>query len=46
MVNQQAEVVRRCTDLKVGTYYGDMNVDAWELEAWEAELEKNEVIIN
>jgi endoribonuclease Dicer len=44
MVGQQAKVIREYTDLKVGTYYGEMNVDAWKSETWETELEKIEVI--
>lgn len=44
-MGQQAKVIRRCTDLKVGTYYGEMNVDAWKSETWETEVEKIEVII-
>ncbi|KAG0565599.1 hypothetical protein KC19_7G000600 [Ceratodon purpureus] len=45
LVRQQAKVIRRCTDLKVGTYYGEMNVDAWKFETWETELEKIEVFV-
>jgi len=44
VVGQQAKVVKQDTDLKVGTYYGEMNIDAWKSETWEAELEKNELL--
>lgn len=44
VVGQQAKVVRQHTGLNVGAYYGEMNVDAWKPETWEAELEKKEVV--
>ena len=31
------------TDLKVGTYWGDMGVDFWDAATWKQETEKNEV---
>ena len=42
---QQAKVVGKHTDLKVGSYTGDMNVDAWKLQTWEQEMEKCEVCL-
>jgi len=37
--------VRRHTDLKVGTYWGDMGVDFWDAAMWKQEMEKHEVSI-
>jgi len=45
LVHQQAKVIGEHTDLKVGSYTGDMNVDAWKLQTWEQEMEKCEVFV-
>ncbi|PON59109.1 Endoribonuclease Dicer-like [Parasponia andersonii] len=45
LVTQQAEAVKMHTDLKVGTYWGDMGVDFWRSEMWKEELEKYEVLV-
>ncbi|WVZ00849.1 hypothetical protein V8G54_026918 [Vigna mungo] len=44
-VSQQAEVVKMHTDLKVGTYRGDMGVDYWDGATWKRETEKHEVLV-
>lgn len=31
------------TDLKVGTYWGDMGVDFWDAATWRKEQDKHEV---
>ncbi|XP_047150394.1 endoribonuclease Dicer homolog 2-like isoform X1 [Vigna umbellata] len=45
LVSQQAEVVKMHTDLKVGTYWGDMGVDYWDGATWKQETEKHEVLV-
>ena len=43
ITDQQAEVIKAHTDLKVGKYWGDMGVDFWDAATWNQELEKREV---
>lgn len=31
------------TDLKVGTYWGEMGVDFWDASTWKHEVDKHEV---
>uniref|UniRef100_A0A2N9FEH6 Uncharacterized protein n=1 Tax=Fagus sylvatica TaxID=28930 RepID=A0A2N9FEH6_FAGSY len=45
LVPQQAKAVEMHTDLKVGTYWGDMGVDFWDAATWKREIEKNEVLV-
>ncbi|KAM3691337.1 hypothetical protein ACB098_08G007900 [Castanea mollissima] len=45
LVSQQAKAVEMNTDLKVGTYWGDMGVDFWDAATWKQETEKNEVLV-
>ncbi|KAL5140770.1 Endoribonuclease Dicer 2 [Glycine soja] len=45
LVSQQAEAVKRHTDLKVGMYWGDMGVDFWDAATWKQEMEKHEVLV-
>ncbi|ESW19460.1 hypothetical protein PHAVU_006G127100 [Phaseolus vulgaris] len=45
LVSQQSKAVRRHTDLKVGTYWGDMGVDFWDAAMWKQEMEKHEVFV-
>ena len=33
------------TELKVGKYTGDMNVDAWDRATWETEFNKHDVLV-
>lgn len=42
---QQAEVIKKHTDLKVKKYVGEMNVDFWDKEKWEEELNENNVLV-
>ncbi|KAG4946137.1 hypothetical protein JHK87_042144 [Glycine soja] len=43
LVSQQAEAVKKHTDLKVGMFWGDMGVDFWDATTWKQEVEKHEV---
>ncbi|RVW27130.1 Endoribonuclease Dicer-like 2 [Vitis vinifera] len=45
LVPQQAEAVKMHTDLKVGTYWGDMGVDFWDAATWRKEQDKHEVLV-
>ncbi|KAK8512906.1 hypothetical protein V6N12_030315 [Hibiscus sabdariffa] len=42
LVKQQADAVEMHTDLKVGKYWGDMEVDFWDGAKWKQEIEKYE----
>ncbi|KAK2567376.1 Endoribonuclease Dicer [Acropora cervicornis] len=45
LASQQAKVIEKHTDLKVEKYIGAMNVDLWDKEKWEDELNKNNVLV-
>lgn len=45
LVTQQAGVVKRHTDLKVGMYWGDLGVDFWDASIWKEELARHEVLV-
>ena len=45
LVFQQAKVIQDETDLKVGTYVGDMGVDFWDQAEWQKEFKKNHVLV-
>ena len=45
LVSQQAKVIEKHTDLKVGEYIGAMKVDLWDEAKWEEELNKNNVLV-
>ncbi|XP_071962974.1 endoribonuclease Dicer-like isoform X2 [Antedon mediterranea] len=45
LVNQQAEVIRKHTNLEVGKYIGAMNVDLWQKDKWLEEFEKYQVLV-
>lgn len=40
---QQAEVLRKHTNLRVAHYCGDMNVDYWDRRRWAKELAEQDV---
>lgn len=42
-LTQQAEALKRHTDLKVGMYWGSMGVDYWDASTWKQEVDKYEV---
>uniref|UniRef100_M4ET69 Uncharacterized protein n=1 Tax=Brassica campestris TaxID=3711 RepID=M4ET69_BRACM len=45
LVTQQAEALKRHTDLKVGMYWGSMGVDFWDAPTWKQEVDKYEVLV-
>lgn len=45
LVTQQAEALKRHTDLKVGMYWGSMGVDYWDASTWKQEVDKYEVLV-
>ncbi|CAI0380188.1 unnamed protein product [Linum tenue] len=45
LVRQQAEAVKTHSDLKVGTYWGEMGVDFWDEAIWKQEIDKYEVLV-
>ncbi|XP_071454543.1 endoribonuclease Dicer [Hetaerina americana] len=45
LVTQQGDYIARHTHLSVGKYSGDLNVDNWNANRWEEELNKNQVIV-
>jgi len=45
LVHQQTEVLRKHTQLRVQGYYGQMGVDAWDLDVWSNEFEKHDVLV-
>ena len=42
-VLQQADVLRKHTNLRVSHYCGDMNVDYWDRHRWAKELAEQDV---
>lgn len=44
MFTQQAEALKRHTDLKVGMYWGSIGVDSWDAPTWKQEVDKYEVL--
>ncbi|KAK9865889.1 hypothetical protein WJX84_003096 [Apatococcus fuscideae] len=45
LVHQQADVVRKHLDLRIGTYFGEMNVDCWNKVQWLKEWNSKDVMI-
>ncbi|XP_074323641.1 endoribonuclease Dicer homolog 2-like isoform X2 [Apium graveolens] len=45
LVSQQAEVVEKHTNLKVGKYWGEMGVDFWNAADWKKEQDEFEVLV-
>ncbi|XP_033114296.1 endoribonuclease Dicer-like isoform X2 [Anneissia japonica] len=45
LVNQQAEVIKKHTNLEVGKYVGAMNVDLWQKDQWLEEFQNNQVLV-
>ncbi|KAG8503299.1 hypothetical protein CXB51_001265 [Gossypium anomalum] len=43
LVEQQADAVEMHTDLNVGKYWGDMEVDFWDDAKWQQEIDKYEI---
>ncbi|XP_047256670.1 endoribonuclease Dicer homolog 2-like [Capsicum annuum] len=45
LVTQQGDALKMHTDLKVGTYWGEMGVDFWDASTWKHEVDKHEVLV-
>ncbi|XVE75158.1 hypothetical protein DITRI_Ditri12bG0072900 [Diplodiscus trichospermus] len=45
LVKQQADAVQMHTDLNVGKYWGEMEVDFWDGAKWKQEIQKYEVLV-
>ena len=50
LVQQQADVIRRHLNLKVGDYYGEKVInhkiiDSWDKKMWDNQLELNQVLV-
>ncbi|KAL1418945.1 hypothetical protein MTO96_005486 [Rhipicephalus appendiculatus] len=45
LVVQQQKAIKCQTDLRVGGYVGDMNVDNWNKERWEKEFVESQVLV-
>ncbi|XP_077537077.1 endoribonuclease Dicer-S-like isoform X2 [Haemaphysalis longicornis] len=45
LVVQQQKAIKDQTDLRVGGYVGDMNVDNWSAEHWNAEFVQSQVLV-
>lgn len=50
LVMQQADYIRKNTDLNVGDYYGDKLIDdrildKWDKAIWDKELETNNILV-
>ena len=45
IVLQQADVLRTHLDLRIGMYYGEMNVDGWSKVKWLKEWESHDVMV-
>lgn len=42
---QQRDYIHTHTDLRVGCFYGELNVDLWHKEEWDEVFENNEVLV-
>ena len=45
LVDQQGGVIKRQTNLSVGTYIGAMGVDLWSMRRWQGELASHHVLV-
>ena len=45
LAQQQSEYIHTHTDLKIGTYYGELGVDFWKKDQWDIEFENNQVLV-
>lgn len=45
LVVQQQKAIKDQTDLRVGGYVGDMNVDNWSAEHWNSEFVQSQVLV-
>ncbi|XP_075169529.1 endoribonuclease Dcr-2 [Haematobia irritans] len=45
LARQQSREIKNTTNLKVGLYIGDRDVDNWERRKWEIEIKENQVLV-
>lgn len=45
LAQQQCKEIRKITNLKVGIYTGDRNVDIWGKDRWQSEMSEQQVNI-
>jgi endoribonuclease Dicer len=45
LVGQQARAIQAHTDLRIAQFYGEMGVDIWSVDTWQAAVEGAEVLI-
>ncbi|XP_027768905.1 endoribonuclease Dicer homolog 2-like [Solanum pennellii] len=45
LVTQQGDALMMQTDLKVGTYWGEMGVDFWDAATWKRQVDGHEVLV-
>lgn len=44
-MHQQTEVIKKHTPLRVKGYYGQLGVDAWDLNVWVTEFKEHDVLV-
>uniref|UniRef100_A0A0A1WWH2 Endoribonuclease Dicer n=2 Tax=Zeugodacus cucurbitae TaxID=28588 RepID=A0A0A1WWH2_ZEUCU len=44
LARQQAIELKRCTNLRIGFYVGERNVDEWSSRKWDEEIKTNQVL--
>ncbi|XP_004529883.1 endoribonuclease dcr-1 [Ceratitis capitata] len=45
LARQQAIELKKCTNLKIGFYVGERDVDSWSRHKWEEEIKENQVLV-
>lgn len=45
LARQQFKVLKKTTNLKIGLYIGERDIDNWSRRQWEVELEQNQVCV-
>lgn len=43
LARQHATELKRCTNLNVGFYVGERDVDSWSRKKWDEEIKTNQV---
>ncbi|XP_053966118.1 endoribonuclease dcr-1 [Anastrepha ludens] len=45
LARQQATELKRCTNLQIGFYVGERDVDSWSRKKWDEEISVNQVLV-
>ncbi|XP_067628454.1 endoribonuclease Dcr-2 isoform X2 [Eurosta solidaginis] len=45
LARQQALELKRCTNLKIGFYVGERDVDNWSRKKWDEEIKSNQILV-